>query len=210
MDRSRGRPGGRCPAGRPGAVLDQRRPGASSQRLARETRVCRYRQHRLINSIGALDKVGDAVEYSHAAGSLNGRAYTSDLWVHRAAERQRLTGPGSADTAAWQTIANGTLTRGFIYYDSRTWTRYSSTAGTGWTRIARTPTAKLEANLLRYALASGRWTVTGHAVAGGQRAIAVQALESMPATSARAPAGTPGARPPAADAARDSPGFGQP
>src|SRR5258708_35198318 len=123
----------------------------------------------LTKSIGALDKVGDAVEFSHATGSLNGHAYTSELWVHRAAERQRLSGPGSADTAAWQIIVNGTLTRGFIYYDSKTWTRYSSAADTGWTRIARTPTAELEANLLRYALASGRWTVTRHAVLDDKR-----------------------------------------
>ena len=152
----------------------------------------------LTRSIGALNQVGDAVEYSHTTGSLNGQAYTSDLWVYRAAERQRLTGPGSADTAGWQAVANGTLTKGFIYYDSKTWTLYSSTADPTWTRVARTPTAELEANLLRYALDSGRWTVTGYAVADGQQAIVVQVSESMPARPVRAAAGTRGARPPVA------------
>ena len=152
----------------------------------------------LTRSIGALDQVGDAVEYSHTTGSLNGQAYTSDLWVYRAAERQRLAGPGSADTAGWQAVANGTLTKGFIYYDSKTWTLYSGTADPTWTRLARTPTAELEANLLRYALDSGRWTVTGHAVVDGQQAIVVQVSESMPARPARPPARTRRARPPAA------------
>jgi hypothetical protein len=151
----------------------------------------------LTRSIGALDRVGDAVEYSHTVGSLNGQAYTSDLWVYRAAERQRLTGPGGADTAGWQAVAHGTLTKGFIYYDSKTWTLYSSTADPTWTRVARTPTAELEANLLRYALEGGRWTVTGHAVIDGQQAIVVQVSESMPARPVQAPAGTRGARPPA-------------
>lgn len=152
----------------------------------------------LTRSIGALDRVGDAVEYSHSIGSLNGRAYTSDLWVYHATERQRLTGPGSADTAGWQAVANGTLTKGFVYYDSRTWALYSSTADPTWARVARTPTAELEANLLRYALDSGRWTVTGHAVVDGQQAIVIQVSESMPARPVRAPAGTRALQPPAA------------
>jgi hypothetical protein len=75
---------------------------------------------------------------------------------------------------------------------------HSSTADPTWTQVARTPTAELEANLLRYALDSGRWTVTGHAVVDGQQAIVVQVAASTPASPVRAPAGTRGARPPAA------------
>lgn len=162
----------------------------------------------LTKSIRALDQVGDAVEYSHTTGSLNGQAYTSDLWVYRAAERQRLTGPGRADTAGWQAVANGTLTRGFIYYDSKNWTLYSSTADLAWTRLARTPTAELEANLIRYAVASGRWTVTGHAVVDGMRAIVVQVSDSMPTGPVRPAAGTRRARPPAAVPAGPMMGVG--
>lgn len=134
----------------------------------------------LARSIGALDQIGDAVEYSHVTGSLNGRSYSSDRWVHRAMERQRLTGPGSTDTEGWQAITGGTLTKGFIYYNGKTWTQYSNPADPAWLEVSRTPTARLEAGFLKSALDSGRWTVTGRAVLDGQEAMVIQVTEIFP------------------------------
>lgn len=141
----------------------------------------------LAKSIRALDQIGDAVEYSHVTGSLNGQPYSSDRWVYRAAERQRLTGPGSADTEGWQAITDGTLTMGFIYYGSKTWTQYSNPADPAWLEVSRTPTARLEAGFLRYALDSGRWTVTGHAVLDGREAIVIQVTGAFPGKPGPAP-----------------------
>jgi len=134
----------------------------------------------LVRSIRALSQLGDAVEFSHESGSLNGRPYTSDLWVYRAAERQRLTGPGRSDTEGWQSITGGTLARGYIYYDSKTWTEYTNPADPAWLKVSRTPTARLEARFLKSVLDSGRWTVAGHVVLGGREAIVIKATEVFP------------------------------
>lgn len=134
----------------------------------------------LAKSIRALSQIGDAVEYSHVTGSLNGQPYTSDLWVYRAAERQRLIGPGSNDTEGWQVVSGGTLTKGFIFPSSRTWTKYTSTADPAWLDMSRTPTAKLEARLLYAVLDSGRWTATGRVVLQGQEALVIKVTEAFP------------------------------
>lgn len=134
----------------------------------------------LARSIRVLSQVGDAVEYSHVTGSLNGQPYTSDLWVYRAAERQRLTGPGSTDTEGWQAISGGTVTRGFIDHASRTWTRYTSPADAAWREIARTPAPVLEARFLKSVLDSGRWTATGRVVLQGQEALVIKITEAFP------------------------------
>jgi len=141
----------------------------------------------LARSIRALGHLGDAVEYSHITGSLNGQPYSSDLWVYRAAERQFLTGPGQSATEGWQAITGRTLTKGFIFFDRKTWTRYSSPADPGWLEVSRTPTAKLEAGFLTYIIGSGRWAVTGHTVVDGQKALVVRATEKFPGTPRSAP-----------------------
>lgn len=134
----------------------------------------------LTKSIRALSDLGDAVEYSHLTGSLNGQKYFSDLWVYRAAEKQRLSGPGRADTQAWQFIRGGALTKGYIDYDRKTWSQYADPADPTWRAISRTPTARLEARFLTAILTSGRWTVTGKVVIDGQEALVVRLTETFP------------------------------